>query len=184
MLEVPRAGAYGQAPLPPTAPPASPAAVFAPIFAERPAPAPAVAAPAADAPRSGAFWSGVADESAPSPADDAEAAATDGGSPLTPRWGEVPQTSFDAITRPESDQVPGVSPARPESRETQAGPGPRGPSYTWLHFLALALVAFVLGFLVWLLVNRGSTQPGAASAFAPVPAMSTSATSSPHQGEL
>jgi len=31
---------------------------------------------------------------------------------------------------------------------------PRGPSYTWLHYLVLVAVAFVLGLLVWELVSR------------------------------
>ena len=36
----------------------------------------------------------------------------------------------------------------------------RGPSYTWLHYLILVAVAFVLGLLVWTLVSRD--DPGLA----------------------
>ncbi|NEB06436.1 hypothetical protein G3I78_46550 [Streptomyces sp. SID13726] len=38
---------------------------------------------------------------------------------------------------------------------------PRGPSYTWLHYLILVAVAFVLGLLVWTLVSRD--DPGLAT---------------------
>jgi hypothetical protein len=38
---------------------------------------------------------------------------------------------------------------------------PRGPSYTWLHYLILVAVAFVLGLLVWELVSRD--DPGLAT---------------------
>jgi hypothetical protein len=40
---------------------------------------------------------------------------------------------------------------------------PRHP-YTWLHLIVLALVAFVLGFLIVLLLSRSDDEPGSTAA--------------------
>jgi hypothetical protein len=45
---------------------------------------------------------------------------------------------------------------------------PRHP-YTWLHLIVLALVAFVLGFLIVLLLSRGSDDSGSTAAAPVVP---------------
>jgi len=105
--------------------------------------------------------------------------------PLAPHWATIAPGSFDAITRPESDErapqpttAARVDPEKPAAR-------PRRTSYTWLQMLTLALVAFVLGFLVWLLVIRGSSEPGATGAFPPPPPTpSSSGTPWSPQGEL
>jgi hypothetical protein len=41
---------------------------------------------------------------------------------------------------------------------------PKGPSYTWLHLVVLALVAFVLGWVIVLLLDRSSSGLSGASA--------------------
>jgi hypothetical protein len=119
----------------------------------------------------------------PAPRDSTAAkAARRGGAPLAPRWGHVPSGSFDAITRaPDGVELP--VPVESKVEENDANPRTRAKSYTWLQMVALALVAFVLGFLVWLLI-KGPTQPGATGASAPVPTTSSSGPSSPHLGEL
>jgi len=148
--------------------------------------APETAAPETVAPGSQAGWSPLTDASAPSPARRGSTGTspdTGGGAPLNPRWGHVPLGSFDAITRtPADDELLGA-PAGPRTEERDAPPARRAASHTWLLMLALALVAFVLGFLVWLLIGKGSSGPGAVGASAPAPTISSSASSSPHLGE-
>jgi hypothetical protein len=34
-----------------------------------------------------------------------------------------------------------------------------GPQYTWLHYIILVVVAFVLGLLIWKLVLEGDSAP-------------------------
>ncbi|NKY38053.1 hypothetical protein HGA02_00505, partial [Cellulomonas septica] len=51
---------------------------------------------------------------------------------------------------------------------------PRHP-YTWLHLIVLALVAFVLGFLIVLLLNNARGEEPAANAAAPADAAHVSA---------
>lgn len=46
----------------------------------------------------------------------------------------------------------------PEDDEIEADPG---PSYTWLHYVILVVVAFVLGFLIWKLVLEEDPSPSA-----------------------
>jgi len=121
---------------------------------------------------------------------------------LTPAWPSPTQT---APGQPAAAS-PGIGwtaqpDERPSARSAQAAPDPVGPGgafgstgatdeddeleleeqrprhpYTWLHLLVLALVAFVLGFLIMLLVVNGrgdKDDKGAAptSASAPVAAV-------------
>ena len=162
------------------------------VSAVRPTP-PAALPPTSAAPGSQAAWSPLTDIPLPrTPRDGVGLGAVDPGvgAPLAPRWGNVPPGSFDAITRPEPEDgerpLGGDKPAAAAAAAAAPAPAPRARrwAYTWLQLLALALVAFVLGFLVWLLYIRGSAQPGAAGAFVPEPSTSSSsAISSPHLGE-
>ncbi|MGV8968666.1 MAG: hypothetical protein ACOH2F_20590 [Cellulomonas sp.] len=109
--------------------------------------------------------------------------ARPGGAPLAPRWGHVPSGSFDAITRPPDDEEDSSAPVRLTAEAKEAGPVRRSTAYTVVQWLALVVLAFVLGFLVWLLI-KGSNEPGAAGASAPAPTTSSSGTSWPHLGDL
>ena len=55
--------------------------------------------------------------------------------------------------------------------------------YALLHYLVLALVACVLGFLIWSLTT-GAAEPGSSSAGPAVPTLSPSAPTTATQGEL
>ena len=167
-----------------------------------PRPSPSATPPSATPPSAGGgdfVWPTKAapgSEQAPGPdrrgADDVVAASPDqvpalparaGGAPLAPRWGHVPSGSFDAITRPPDDEEHPPVPVESSAEAKDASPARRSAAYTWLQMLALALLAFVLGFIVWLLI-RGSTEPGATGASAPASTTSSSGTSWPHLGDL
>ena len=167
-----------------------------------PRPSPSATPPSATPPSAGGgdfVWPTKAapgSEQAPGPdrrgADDVVAASPDqvpalparaGGAPLAPRWGHVPSGSFDAITRPPDDEEHPPVPVESSAEAKDASPARRSAAYTWLQMLALALLAFVLGFIVWLLI-RGSAEPGATGASAPASTTSSSGTSWPHLGDL
>ena len=57
-----------------------------------------------------------------------------------------------------------------EEDDDDAEERPRHP-YTWLHLIVLAVVAFVLGFLIVLLLNKASDD-GAATASGVTPVLS------------
>ncbi|NNH52727.1 hypothetical protein HLB15_10715, partial [Promicromonospora citrea] len=100
-------------------------------------------------------------------------------SPFPPRPGSGPvggpgQPPFPA---------PAAAPSRSARREVEDEwdeEEDEGPQYTWLHYIILVVVAFVLGLLVWKLVLEGdssvtdgqaaawlNTLPGLASATVP-----------------
>jgi hypothetical protein len=131
----------------PTAPVGTDAAATSPAISRPAAPAfvptDASASPAAASP--GVGWTAQPDH--------APVAASAASSEAAPAWapiGEVAPATPDA--------------AATEDDEDEAGRRPRHP-YTWLHLIVLALVAFVLGFLIMLLVVNGRPDN---SAFAPV----------------
>ncbi len=146
----------------PTAPPARPrwapaaAASSTPAAGASSAPPAAVpgtsAAPVAPAPSPAAtgrpvFLPPVPPRGAPAGLD------TDDEEPLVPAW--VPTAAVDPV-------AVGAVPVEPDERDEDES---HGRSYTWLHLVVLALVAFVLGVLIWLLMDRARTD---AAAFEPV----------------
>jgi hypothetical protein len=153
---------------------------FAPPALAPPALAPPALAPPAFAPPAFAPQGAAAPGSDPAPTDDV--GDDGGGAPLAPRWGYVPSGSFDAITHPDADAEPLRAPVESFAEEREAPPQKHSASYTLLQGIALILVAFVLGFLIWLLILRGSPSAGAAGAPAPAPTNSSSAISPAHQG--
>ncbi|QJW36363.1 hypothetical protein [Cellulosimicrobium protaetiae] len=162
----------------PTAAPAAPAATPAPAPAPSPwgatpapaperAPAVPPAAAPAEAPGAALPWSAITSGSAPESA----GAAREPASP----FGGVRETAAAAPPAggPSDDLFPRVR-ARADELDDEADDDlddePRGPSYTWLHYLILVAVAFVLGLLVWTLVSRDdpglATEETSASGFA------------------
>lgn len=139
----------------PPAPAAPPAASPSPWGATAaPAPAPERApAPPAEAPAAALPWSAITSGSAPEPASAGREAAPFGTvrdaapAPAGPSDDLFPRTRSHAEELDEPD----------EDYDDE----PRGPSYTWLHYLVLVAVAFVLGLLVWELVSRD--DPGIAT---------------------
>ncbi|MBD5787861.1 hypothetical protein IF650_17005 [Cellulosimicrobium terreum] len=85
-------------------------------------------------------------------------AITSGGAPE--------RATVPAATAPD-DLFPRVHAARdgagPDADEDEAE-DVRGPSYTWLHYLILVAVAFVLGLLVWKLISSDAPAPSSAAA--------------------
>ncbi len=84
--------------------------------------------------------------------------ASDEVADLTPSWAPVEAASGDV---PAPWSPPPVVATDDEDEVDERELRPRHP-YTWLHLLVLALVAFVLGFLVMLLVINGRSDNGAA----------------------
>ena len=78
--------------------------------------------------------------------------AADGTVPA-PRAGGAPVPTFAPV--PEPARPAGAATPDDEDEDWR----PRHP-YTWLHFLALILVAFVLGFLIVLLYMRSGADSG------------------------
>lgn len=101
------------------------------------------------------------------------AAITSGDAPEPARPVEKPVSPFGttsgspaavapAASAPGGDDLfPRVHGRSVESADDEAEDDvePRGPSYTWLHYLILVAVAFVLGLLVWELISRDDTAP-------------------------
>jgi hypothetical protein len=121
-----------------------------------PAPAPAPAPPAAE----------------PSGPDLPWAAITSGSAPERASGGSADRASAPASPFPTTSAAPGAHPAEPgddlfprvaqrAEPEEEVDDSPRGPSYTWLHYLVLVAVAFVLGLLVWELISRDDPGPAA-----------------------
>ncbi|WP_353708892.1 hypothetical protein ABRQ22_06020 [Cellulosimicrobium sp. ES-005] len=155
----------------PAAPPATPSPAPAPSpwgataapapertpAAARPAAPPAAAAPA-EAPGAALPWSAITSGSAPEPAS--------AGREPAPPFGGVRETAAAAraVGGSSDDLFPRVR-GRADELDGEADDDlddePRGPSYTWLHYLILVAVAFVLGLLVWTLVSRD--DPGLAT---------------------
>lgn len=108
--------------------------------------------------------------------------ARQGGEPLAPRRGHPPTGSFDALTRTPAEEARTANPVRSPVEEKDATSGPRA-SYTWMQVVALALVAFVLGFIVWQLF-KGSTEPESPGASAPGSFTTSSGTTVSRLGDL
>lgn len=81
-----------------------------------------------------------------------------------PRWG-ADRPSFAGAEPAEADQAPARS-ARTwdedDLDDVRDKVRKRHP-YTWLHLTVLAIVAFVLGFLIMLLANKGTSTEGTAT---------------------
>jgi hypothetical protein len=67
---------------------------------------------------------------------------------------EPPALDWDVVAHGHDEDEDGV--------EEDAGPKPK--SYTWLQLIVLSLVGFVLGILIFMLLDRGSS-PQDASGF-------------------
>jgi hypothetical protein len=54
-----------------------------------------------------------------------------------------------------------IAPSRASRREVEEEweEEDEGPQYTWLHYIILVVVAFVLGLLIWKLVLEGDSVP-------------------------
>ena len=120
-----------------------PAAQVPPVAPARPAaPEPAPAEPSASLP-----WSAITSGDAPEPA-----------RPAPSPFGTTAAAAAPAAA--EGDLFPRTQArAAEEHEEDDAHEEARGPSYTWLHYLILVAVAFVLGLLVWELISRDSSAP-------------------------
>lgn len=146
--------------VPPTGRPGAwtPAGAGAGVAPQAPAVAAAVPAPAEQARRGS--W---AVEPEPVQAEAARFGARVGGAPAAPgtRQDEQPAVAF-----PSPRTAPPSDPYDDEGDE----PVVRRYPYTWLHLIVLAVVAFVLGFLVVALWNHGrpAGTPGAEAPVAPV----------------
>jgi len=149
----------------PTPPPATPApapapspwgATRAPAAPERvpstPTSAPTAPAPA-KAPGAALPWSAITSGSAPEPASASREAASPFGGVREAAPATAPSDDLFPRVRSRAEEV--------EEPEEDLDDDPRGPSYTWLHYLILVAVAFVLGLLVWTLVSRD--DPGLAT---------------------
>ncbi|MET3975446.1 hypothetical protein [Cellulosimicrobium sp. 4261] len=152
----PRLSAFSAPPTSP-APPGTPAPAPAPSpWGGTPAPAPErTPAPAPPAEAAGAAlpWSAITAGSAPEPASAAPQTSPFGGVRET---APAPAGGSDELF----PRVRGRAAEPEESDDDDLEDERRGPSYTWLHYLILVAVAFVLGLLVWTLVSRD--DPGLA----------------------
>lgn len=152
----PRLSAFSAPPTSP-APPGTPAPAPAPSpWGAAPAPAPErTPAPAPPAETAGAAlpWSAITAGSAPEPASAAQQTSPFGGVRET---APAPAGGSDELF----PRVRGRAAEPEESDDDDLEDERRGPSYTWLHYLILVAVAFVLGLLVWTLVSRD--DPGLA----------------------
>ena len=153
----PRLSAFAAPPTSP-APPGTPApapatspwaGTRAPAPERAPAPAPPAEAGGAALP-----WSAITAGSAPEPASaDREQSSPFGG---VRESAPAPAGGSDELF----PRVRGRAAEPEESDDDDLEDERRGPSYTWLHYLILVAVAFVLGLLVWTLVSRD--DPGLA----------------------
>jgi hypothetical protein len=143
----------------------------------QPSPAPSRAtAPATDrpepaAPGSAQTWSPAASPNASAPPVPwaPTPAAASGGTVPAPRPG-TEGTSTGLGAGPFAGSVPAAATAAHEDDdEDDDDLRPRHP-YTWLHFLALILVAFVLGFLIVLLWSRSGALSASGTGAAPASA--------------
>jgi hypothetical protein len=90
--------------------------------------------------------------------------------PVVPAWGSIgldgDSTSFAGPVARDMPAVGGKSYAEDDDEDDERPSHP----YTWLQLIVLALVAFVLGFLIVMLASRSgsestpATTPGAAAA--------------------
>ncbi|GIG20065.1 hypothetical protein Cch01nite_07890 [Cellulomonas chitinilytica] len=102
-----------------------------------------------------------------------------------PRWGEssAPATGLGAAPFGEPAAAGAARPVDDfddEDDEDDDDLRPKHP-YTWLHLIVLALVAFVLGFLITLLLTKEEPTDGSQGAAAVAPVTTTS---SPASGPL
>jgi hypothetical protein len=100
-----------------------------------------------------------------------EVPGTDGATPAVDESPAVRSQSPAGRSRPPFGTVPsGTSPGAPDDEPDDDydddDPRPQGRSYTWLHLIALAVVAFVLGFLLFALWKQGRSDGADASALA------------------
>jgi hypothetical protein len=68
------------------------------------------------------------------------------GVPAGGAGSESSPSPFDAV------MTPGVAQSAPD-QQAAGSRGVRGRSYTWLHYLILALVAFALGMVLWRVIS-------------------------------
>ncbi|WP_251151665.1 hypothetical protein [Cellulosimicrobium sp. Marseille-Q4280] len=110
-------------------------------------------------------WAAITSGDAPEPA----RAVEKPGSPFGTTSG-APAAVTPAAAPAGDDLFPRVNARSAESADDEADDDdePRGPSYTWLHYLILVAVAFVLGLLVWELISRDDTAPAVDDAAAVV----------------
>jgi hypothetical protein len=153
--------------------PAGQAEAGAPTSRQAPVPPASPAGPAPSAQRASSAvepstpdlpWSAITSGSAPERAsgDPASAPASPFATTATPA-SPFPTTAAAPNAGPSGsgdDLFPRVG-QRAEPDEPAVDDSPRGPSYTWLHYLVLVAVAFVLGLLVWELISRD--DPGLAA---------------------
>lgn len=108
-------------------------------------------APSAEPSGSDLPWASITAGSAPERAG-ASADRSESASPF-------PTTSAASSAGDDDGLFPRV--AQRDAAEEERDESPRGPSYTWLHYLVLVAVAFVLGLLVWELISRDDPGPAA-----------------------
>jgi len=99
-----------------------------------------------------------------------------------PRWGEssAPAAGFGAAPFGESPSTSAGRPADDDFDDDDEDDElrPKHP-YTWLHLIVLALVAFVLGFLITLLLTKEKPDDGAQGVALLGPVSASSAASAP-----
>jgi hypothetical protein len=129
--------------------PARPATAFAPV---RRTGAAGGAAPA---------WGPVSGASAPQAAPASpDPAPTVAGMPASVPPGGRAASPFDAVLGAETPQRSRAAAPQPPQQEDPADT--HGTSYTWLHYIIVVVVAFVLGLLLWKLID--TEQPSFSSA--------------------
>jgi hypothetical protein len=68
--------------------------------------------------------------------------------------GGRPASPFDAVLGAEASQRSRATAPQSSQQPQQEDPEERhGASYTWLHYIILVVVAFVLGLLLWKLID-------------------------------
>ncbi|ROS31116.1 hypothetical protein EDF34_0769 [Cellulomonas sp. PhB150] len=107
-------------------------------------------------PSPGVGWSAQPDHAPVTPAAPAGPAAAGASDEIAPAWAPVAVglPAAESAAAPHVDEL---------DDEDEAERKPRHP-YTWLHLIVLALVAFVLGFLIMLLVVNGRPDGSASGA--------------------
>ncbi|MCB7137973.1 hypothetical protein [Cellulosimicrobium marinum] len=136
----------------------------------RPAGQAALAPGHAPEPTAALPWAAITSGSAPEPAASQRAASS--ASPFPPAAGAGPDGPAAAGG---DDLFPRVRSRDEEEGADEHDETPeevRGPSYTWLHYLILVAVAFVLGLLVWELISQDDPGP-ATEALAPATVVTT-----------
>jgi hypothetical protein len=111
----------------------------------------------------------------PSQPPSAEASSAAASSPRAP-------SPFDAVLAAEAPQRARGAASQPQQpREDADADAKHGASYTWLHYLILVVVAFVLGLLLWKLID---TERPSFSSAEPAAATVTTVAPGPWEGTL